>query len=226
MEAIILAGGLGTRLRDTVPDLPKPLAPINGVPFLTLLLEQLRDSSVISRAILATGYRAGQIEAHYNQNAPPLPITFSVETSPLGTGGALKQAAALATSDAIIVLNGDSYFDVDLKALVATFHPLTLAAAHVEETSRFGQLKFSSKTHQITSFVEKSASSGPGWINGGIYRIERSLLRQLPPVSSLENDLFSLLVHEEKAFAFPQAGLFIDIGTATSFAQAQTLLME
>ena len=121
MDAIILAGGLGTRLRKVLPDIPKPLAPVNGRPFLDALLEYLDCSENIGKVVLATGHLAEAIMDRYADAQYHFPIVFSREESLLGTGGAIKYALPLTSGDDVIVINGDTYADVDIRALLK-FH--------------------------------------------------------------------------------------------------------
>ena len=221
MDAIILAGGLGKRLRDIVSDVPKPLAPIQGKPFLDILLAQLDNR--VERVILAIGYQSEKIKEYY-RNAS---LIFSEEEVPLGTGGALKQALQLAHSSLVLVMNGDSYFDVDLESMLA-FHlasqaHLTLACREVEDVSRFGSISFD-ENQRISAFREKEAGAGKGWINGGIYLMDKNLLDSFPDTPfSLEQEGFPHLL-KKRVFAYPSAGKFIDIGTRDSYYQAQELL--
>ena len=221
MDAIILAGGLGKRLRNTVSDVPKPLAPIRGKPFLDILLAQLHGR--VERLILAIGYKSEQIKQYYHSRD----IFFSEESVPLGTGGALKQALQLALSFPVLVLNGDSYFGIDIEKLVS-FHlrqqaHLTIACHEVEDVSRYGSIFFDEK-HQVTAFHEKKASSGKGWINGGIYLMDKDLLNSFQQAPfSLEQEVFPFLL-KKRLFAYPSEGKFIDIGTKESYLKAQEIL--
>jgi D-glycero-alpha-D-manno-heptose 1-phosphate guanylyltransferase len=217
IESIILAGGLGTRLRECVPDLPKPLAPINGTPFLDILLKQMRTFPV-SSIVLAVGYKAEHIQDHYKGHS----LIFSVEDKPLGTGGALKKALALTTSDHVLVLNGDSFLDIDFAAFwqqhQETRADLTLACLKMEDAGRYGSVSFEEDTGRIRSFTEPSS-----WINGGVYLMQRDLLKAFPDSFSLEKEAFPALLHKN-LYGFPCEGTFIDIGTKSSFCEAQQLL--
>jgi len=226
VDAIILAGGFGTRLRDIVPNVPKPLAPINGVPFLDLLIDQIEKSGVVEKIVLAVGYRADAIIQYFENRSSGVPVLFSREEEPLGTGGAVRQAISLTTSDQIFVFNGDSYLNCSLSNMLTRFFkPLTIAYTYVENASRFGQLVVNSQ-NQVLAFREKSQNAEPGWINGGIYLFDRKVFdRSLPVVFSLEKDLFPQLL-KDGVFGFRTDGIFIDIGTPESFAKAQMILQE
>ncbi len=221
MDAIILAGGLGKRLRDTVSDVPKPLAPINGKPFLDLLLSQVSPHT--ERVILAVGYKSEQIKTHYPE------LLISEEKSPLGTGGALKQALALAKGAAVLAMNGDSYFGIEIDKLIA-FHQekeadLTIACREEDDVSRYGSIFFD-ESSRITAFHEKEEGSERGWINGGVYVMHQDLLDAFPcGAFSLEQEAFPSLLNK-KVFAYPSAGKFIDIGTKESYLQAQGYLCD
>jgi D-glycero-alpha-D-manno-heptose 1-phosphate guanylyltransferase len=226
VDCIVLAGGLGTRLRATVPDRPKPLALINGVPFLDILLKRLQG---MHKAVLAVGYRAQQIVEHYQQHPPLVPVEFSLEDSPLGTGGAVKRALAQTHSEHVLVLNGDSLLEVDLALLLHAHHErqadLTIACIAARDACRFGRLVLEPKSQRVLQFQEKSPDAAPGLINGGVYVMRRDLLSPLPlgDQFSLERDAFPMLV-SKRIFGHVCDGLFIDIGTASSFKEAQTLL--
>lgn len=227
MDAVILAGGLGTRLAATVPHLPKALAPIQGVPFLQLLFEQLAKSQIISKVVLALGYKADAIEHFLSTQSHPFQIALSIESSPLGTGGAVLHALNQTKTDTLLVLNGDSYFDLSLASFLA-FHqmkqaPASIASREMEDVSRYGAIEMDAQ-QRVISFFEKSPLLKRGWINGGLYLIQRDLLSPFPPASySLENDFLPEFV-KKGLFAYPDAGTFIDIGTQSSYFEAQHLL--
>ncbi len=223
--AIILAGGFGTRLAPILPHLPKALAPICGVPFLQILLRQLEKTSLFSKAILALGHKATDIQAYLEKAPLDLPIDYSIETTPLGTGGALLQALQKADTDLVLAMNGDTFFDLSFPDFIA-YHAakkadFTLACRHVPDASRYGRLELSSHG-KILSFQEKSSIPQEGWINGGIYLFHRHLFDGYHPKSySLEKDLLPSL---KELYAFPQKGTFIDIGTLQSYDEAQEIL--
>lgn len=224
IDAIILAGGLGTRLRETVPQVPKPLAPINGVAFLDLLFQQIERSKVVDRIILAIGYRAEIIQEHVRQKKINIPLLYSTEEKPLGTGGAVQRAIGLVRSEKVFVFNGDSYLDGSLSEMARQYRgPCTIAYTHVADAGRFGRLELD-KDQRVIAFREKESSRCPGYINAGIYLLEKKIFnRSLPEVFSLEKDLFSTIL-PEGIFGFSVSGSFIDIGTPESYLQAQTIL--
>jgi D-glycero-alpha-D-manno-heptose 1-phosphate guanylyltransferase len=216
MEAVILAGGLGTRLQSVVSHVPKPLAPILGRPFLDILLKHLPP---LEKIVLAVGHKAGLItEAYQSSN-----IEFSIEDEPLGTGGALKKALSHIKNEHLLVLNGDSYVHVDYPAFFEAHirydADLTLVYIPLEETGRFGKIKIDPLTHQIQAFQEKVG--GPGYVNAGVYLIRKSILDTFDGKFSLEKDVFPTL---SRIYGFPSSGPFIDIGTPESYILAQTVL--
>lgn len=219
-DAIILVGGLGTRLQKIVSQVPKPLAPINGTPFLDLLLQHFYASGQVRRIILAIGHKAHLIRAYYEKTS--FPLLFSEETSPLGTAGALKQALPLAATEDVWVLNGDSFFDVPFEKMRLAHQQnnadLTIACKEMEDVSRYGSVAFGFD-QRISNFQEKEAACGKGWINGGIYLMKRTLLESFSAFS-LEKEVFPALLNK-RVFAYPFPGKFIDIGTEESYHQAQ-----
>lgn len=227
LNAVILAGGLGTRLASVVSHLPKTLAPILGVPFLQLLLHQLETSGVVSKVILALGYKAPDVLSFLQNKSSPLNIEVSIESAPLGTGGALLHALPKTESNPILVLNGDSYFDLSLPSFLS-FHQkhkadITIASQKIDDTSRYGSLEIDSQ-FRITRYCEKTATPQPGWMNAGIYLIQKELLTPFPPGTySIEKDIFPLFL-QKKIFAYPHQGTFIDIGTPNSYNHAQEIL--
>lgn len=231
MDAIILAGGLGTRLRPVIADLPKPLAPVCGHPFLDFLFHQLQQCEGIEKIVLAVGYRAYQIVAHCEKHPPSFPLLFSFEEAPLGTGGALAHAASFTTSQTVCVLNGDSYLGFSWHAFLhahrASKAQMTIACHEVEDVSRYGAIDFHPVTHRVECFEEKGEARGKGWINGGVYLIERELFSTLPKKEAfnLEKEGFPLLL-KKPIFAYLSSGTFIDIGIEASYKEAQLLLKE
>ncbi|PIS00651.1 MAG: D-glycero-D-manno-heptose 1-phosphate guanosyltransferase [Chlamydiae bacterium CG10_big_fil_rev_8_21_14_0_10_35_9] len=226
MDCIILAGGLGTRLKSKVPDLPKALAPINGTPFLEILLQRLSHSSLVKRVIFSIGYKGSMIQQYIASKSYPFECVFSLEDTPLGTGGATFHALEQTNSSTVFVMNGDSYFNICLSSFF-DFHQknsadITIACLKAEDSSRFGSIEISSEK-RILSFKEKSNNSS--LINGGIYCINKEVFLSLPfqKSFSLEHDAFPHLI-KHKMFAYISPEDFIDIGTEESYMQAQKFL--
>lgn len=224
MEAILLAGGLGTRLRSVVPDLPKPMAPVAGRPFLDLILDEL-DRAGFTAAILAVGYRHEAIRAHYGERYKHLALRYSVEPEPLGTGGAIRLAWPADAAAPLFVLNGDTFLALDYRAMLAAHvragAALTMAVCEVADVARYGALELADG--RVHGFREKGPG-GPGWINGGVYLMAPALRARMPAGAfSFEQDLLVPQVRALRPLAFPAAGLFIDIGIPEDYARAQTL---
>lgn len=225
VTAAILAGGLGTRLRSRIADRPKVLALVHGRPYLAYLLEQLADAGVRA-VVLLTGYLADQVRAAFGEHYAGLRLVYSCEPSPLGTAGALRHALPHLSSSTILLLNGDSYCEVSLPDLWA-FHcrqtvDFSLVLTPVKDCSRYGRVQIG-PDGRILRFEEKSEAHGAGWVNAGIYLINRSLIHEVPPdvPVSLERDLFPLWTTEKSCFGFPSQGRFLDIGTPESYSQAE-----
>jgi len=221
--ALILSGGLGTRLRSVVSDRPKVLAPVAGRPYLTHLLDQLAEAG-LRRAVLCTGYRADQVRAAFGTRYGELDVAYSEETEPLGTGGALRLALPQVESTTVLVLNGDSYCAADLAGFWS-FHRNRQSAAsllltRVADTRRFGSVSLD-VAGRISQFREKGRAPGPGLINAGIYLLARRLIEAIPVrrAVSLERDVFPTLVGSDLS-GFATSSAFIDIGTPESYAAA------
>jgi D-glycero-alpha-D-manno-heptose 1-phosphate guanylyltransferase len=225
-EALVLCGGLGTRLRSVYDAGPKALAPIGGRPFLGYMLDWLHAQGV-RRAVLCVGYRAEQIQQLYPAGQGDPQIAYSVEPEPLGTAGALKYAEARFQGDRFFVVNGDSLADISLAALL-DFHcekhaAMTLATVPASSSSRFGSVEIDAEG-RVTGFREK-AEAGPGvhQVNAGVYVMERSLLDEIPAARkvSLEREIFPVLAGRG-LYGLETGGSFIDIGVPVDFASAQT----
>lgn len=224
--AVILAGGLGTRLRSVLADVPKVLAPVRGRPFLAWLLDKLVEAG-LRHIVLCTGYRGDTVRQTFGDCYRSALIEYSQEAAPLGTGGALMQALPLARSPSILALNGDSYCDADLAAFQAWHlrHEFagSLLLAEVPDSSRYGRVQTSGHG-RIRSFEEKGGDTGRGWINAGIYLLRGDLLsdaagstRSKNGMVSLERDLLPRWI-ETGLGGCPCEGKFLDIGTPESFA--------
>lgn len=220
-EAIVLAGGLGTRLRGVVDDVPKPLAPVAGRPFLAWLLDALAKQG-LRRVVLATGYRGEQIEAALGKDWQGMSLEYSREAEPLGTGGAIALAMRHIAGDACFVLNGDTWVDLDYVAFdgQTAGAPLGMALAHVPDVARYGAVIV--EDNRVTGFLEKG-TSGPGFINAGVYRITRVLADAFPKVGafSFERDVLVPAVAHARVAGFAGTRGFIDIGVPEDYRRAQ-----
>ena len=225
VEAIILAGGLGTRLRPLVSAAPKAMAEVAGRPFLEYLLGQLRAEGITS-AVVCTGHMADAIASHFGDGRRwGMELRYSVEVEARGTAGALKLAERMLTGDRWLLMNGDSLFDISLQHLIdahaASPALVTIALARVADGHRYGRVTLA-PDGVIRAFAEKSDAATPGLINSGLYVIERQLLDQIPadrPVS-LEREVFPKLVGNSIR-GVPFDGYFIDIGVPHDFLRAQ-----
>jgi D-glycero-alpha-D-manno-heptose 1-phosphate guanylyltransferase len=231
LQAVILCGGLGTRLSRAVPGLPKSLAPIAGRPFLDYLLNHLATAG-IRDLVFCTGYRSESIEAEYATGARlGLSIEYSVESSPLGTAGALKQAAPLIRSNPFFLLNGDSFLDLDFHRLLnqhhATAATATMTLAQIASPLRYGAITLHANG-AVHTFAEKGtaiAKPSPAGtlINAGIYALNRDVLDRIPaapPAVSFEYDTLPSLIGRG-LFGFVSNGFFIDIGIPDDYQRAQ-----
>lgn len=224
-EAIVLAGGLGTRLQGVVADLPKSLAPVNGRPFAAYQLDMLAASG-ITRVIFATGHLAGKIESALGRDWNGMRLDYSVEDMPLGTGGAVRQAAGMANGDALIVFNGDTYLELDPVAFAADMVDagagIGVALADVADVARYGEVRL--VQGRVLGFGEK-AGHGPGRINAGVYYFSRSAIGSFPARRSfsLEKEVLEPAAAAGELHAFTDTAGFIDIGIPEDYARAQVL---
>jgi D-glycero-alpha-D-manno-heptose 1-phosphate guanylyltransferase len=229
VDAAILAGGFGTRLRSVVSDRPKVLAEVAGRPFITFLLDQLVTAGVRS-VVLCTGYMADLVESTLGETYGPLKLHYSRETTPLGTGGAVRAAMPHLRSATVLVLNGDSYCQSDLTAFYAKHVERNAKASilltHVPDAGRYGSVS-TDTAGLVTEFAEKRPNAGPGWINAGFYLIERDLLAGIPEgqAVSIERDVFPQWIGRGLN-GVPIGQALLDIGTPESLAAATTFLKE
>ena len=222
MECVVLAGGMGTRLRSVVADLPKCLAPVAGRPFLDWLLDDLEGAGA-GHIILSLGYLHEAVEKHLAEHPRKARISCVVEDTPLGTGGGVRLALTKATEDDVFMLNGDTFFGVDYAAM-GTFHgsskaTATLALKPMRDFSRYGEVRCG-EDGRITAFREKQPCA-EGLINGGVYLLRRDALAAKPDRFSLEKDFFEPLAAEGSLAGFRSEGYFIDIGIPEDYARAQ-----
>jgi D-glycero-alpha-D-manno-heptose 1-phosphate guanylyltransferase len=223
MDAIILAGGKGKRLRSVVSSVPKPLASVNGKPFLDILLEQLNRSPCIGKVVLAVGYKSEQIISQYeNCSRYNFDIQFSVEDKLLGTGGAIKKAIAHTDTDNILVLNGDSYVSVNISGLIheheETNASMTMVLSEVENANRYGSVQLGSD-HRIIKFEEKKYDPTRGLINAGIYAIKIEIFDTIDDdlIVSMEHDIIPGMLGCSSVYGYVSHGKFIDIGTPETY---------
>jgi len=222
MEAIVLAGGFGTRLRQVVPDLPKPMAPIAGRPFLEILLSTLARKG-FTRVVLSLGFMAEKIIAHFGDRYAGMELVHEVEQQPLGTGGAIRVALVLCESDHVFVFNGDTYLNLEVDELEslwqARHHPV-IVVREVPDTARFGRVEVNGG--RVSAFREKG-SSGIGLINAGCYVLPQGALDAFPLGQnfSLETEYLAKELNSIHFDGFVTRGGFIDIGVPEDYSRAQ-----
>ncbi len=228
-EAIVLAGGLGTRLRSVVSDIPKAMAPIAGQPFLAYLLQFL-EAQGIARVVLAVGYRNDAILDFFGSRHQGLQLLYSVEDEPLGTGGALQRALPHIDGAFAFVLNGDTFLRLNYPAMAATLQQqpdarLIVALRQVPDAGRYGAVKV--ERGRIQGFTARG-TAGPGLINAGCYLVARDIFERypMPTKFSFEADFLEARVTALRPLAFECDAPFIDIGIPEALAEAQTLIPE
>lgn len=227
MEAIVLAGGFGTRLRRLVADVPKPMAPIAGRPFLEILLSSLARKG-FSRVVLSLNFMAEKISNHFGSQFAGMDIAYAVEDTPLGTGGAIRLALKACTQDHVFVFNGDTYLDLEVQSLDQHWqtkrHPIVVGR-QVLDTSRYGRLVVDGE--RVTCFAEKGIA-GAGLINAGCYVLATDSLVRFPlnKPFSIETDYLRREVTRTTVEVFVTEGMFIDIGIPEDYTLAQTLLQN
>ncbi|MCK5014392.1 MAG: nucleotidyltransferase family protein [Candidatus Omnitrophica bacterium] len=215
-DCVILCGGLGARLQSVVKDVPKVMAEVNGAPFLDLIVGHLKGQG-IERVVLCTGYKANFVENYYRDHDFGITIDFSRENEPLGTGGALRNAREIISSDPFFVLNGDSFISVDLQAFL-DFHREKKALAsvlvsQVNQAKDFGSVQLD-QSGKITGFCEKMKDDVQPLVNAGIYCFDQAVFSCMPEDEkfSLETDFFPALEGKE-FYGYRSDQEFIDIGT-------------
>jgi len=224
-EAIILAGGFGTRLSSVVSDLPKCMAPINGKPFLDYQLDYL-DVFGIERVILSVGYLHEKIIEHYGHQYKNFKLDYAIEKEPLGTGGGLKLALKLANGPLVYVLNGDTFFHIDYKKFLDIHRgmesKLSIVLRELDDVKRYGSIE-RDEGKRISGFWEKNNKSGKGFINGGVYIFNKRFFesQNLPDKFSLEKDFFEKIYKTEKIYGILCRQYFIDIGVPEDYKKAQ-----
>ena len=228
-DSILLCGGAGLRLRSVIGGAPKGMASVDGRPFLELLLRQLRRNG-FKRAILAVGYQQDVIESHFGKRALDLDLVYSREFFPLGTGGALRNAVDLVQSDNVLVMNGDSYTDVNLGKFVSAYHEAKADASVVvvpaDGRSDCG-FAVMNADGMLTGFEEKKSPLHAAYVNAGIYLLSRAMLKAIPPniAISIERELIPGWLHQHRLISGRiYSGACLDIGTPDRYRDAQTLL--
>lgn len=228
-EAIVLAGGFGTRLKDVVQDVPKPMAPIQDLPFLHFLFLYLKDEG-IERVVLSVGYKYEVIQEFFGKEYQGIEVEYAIEDTPLGTGGGIWNAMKMIEDDAAFVVNGDTFFDVQLNRLNQVFDgagaSFAMALKPMKNFDRYGTVEIDESSN-ILAFEEKKAKEH-GMINGGIYLLKKGVLESLGLENkfSFEQDFLEKFKGEVKMVATPFDNYFIDIGIPEDYHQAQSDFKE
>lgn len=224
-EIILLAGGLGTRLRDAVPDLPKAMAPVNNKPFLEYQLDYINRFGP-RKVILSTGYLSNSIENYFGSGYKNLDLIYSFENEPLGTGGAIRLAFSHVCSPHAMVMNADTMFRINLDSFfqshIENLANVSIALRKVDDISRYGAVEINEES-EIVAFREKSGIKSSGFINGGIYLIKTRFFKglDLPEKFSLENEMFPAFRSHKKYFGAIFDNYFLDIGIPEDYNRAQ-----
>lgn len=225
MEAVVLAGGFGTRLKAVVPNLPKPMAPIAGRPFLEILLAMLARKG-FTRVVLSLGFMAEKIISHFGDNYLGMDLIYEVEDFPLGTGGAIRAALKNCMADHAFIFNGDTYLDLEVDELELIWkrnHNSLIVVREVSDTTRFGRVNLDGG--RVVDFLEKGLA-GRGFINAGCYVLPRNILDEFPlgQEFSIETDFFVKYLQLIRFNGFVTKSQFIDIGVPEDYALAQNEL--
>lgn len=227
-EAIVLAGGLGTRLRPLVNDRPKPMADINGRPFLAYLLDDLTTKG-INRIILSVGHLHEMIRDFFGTFYTGCEVVYVVENTPLGTGGGLQLALGSALSEELFVINGDTWFPVPFELPEEIYRrqhaDMVIVLRKVDDASRYGTIVMA-PDGRINAFREKTGSATPGLINGGVYLMKSNLFAsaKLPPQFSLETDFLEKSTSRKRIFGVVSDAQFLDIGLPETYSTAAQIL--
>ncbi len=227
MEALILAGGMGTRLKKVVPNLPKPMAPIKEKPFLAILIQYLKKQHFTS-VVISVGYKAKEITNYFGSSYAGLSIKYSFEKYPLGTGGALKKALKLCSSNFVFICNGDTFVEFSPEEVINLSknnkYPI-IVGVEVSDTTRYSRLILKDKS--LTGFSDKGLF-GKGIINAGIYYLPKSIFYgySLSESFSLESDFLIPFFNKFKFYCSLTNGIFIDIGIPEDYEKASSLLVK
>ena len=223
-EAIILAGGLGTRLREVIPDLPKCMAPVAGRPFLFYVINYLRSQG-IEKFIFSVGYKHETIENYLNEQFSTLDFNCIIEKEPLGTGGAIQLALHKAIEKDVLVVNGDTLFKIDASKLISLHSSknadCSIALKPMKYFDRYGSVMLNND-HSISGFAEKKFHE-TGYINGGIYILDKEKFEgeTLPEKFSFEKDYLEKFYSKRQLYGLVQDVYFIDIGIPDDYERAQ-----
>jgi D-glycero-alpha-D-manno-heptose 1-phosphate guanylyltransferase len=225
MEAIILAGGIGSRLRSIIKDVPKPMALVDGKPFLEMILDNLNHTG-FTKVILSVGYLSDVIVNYFGDNYKKIKIEYAVENERLGTGGAIKYALQFCSDEYAFVFNGDTFLNIDVNAVIdlkSIEHLPVIVSRHVDDVSRYGALAISG--NKLTGYREK-LDLGPGVINAGCYYLPTNIMNSFTnlKVFSFEKYAIPEIIQNPGFVVYKHDGLFIDIGIPEDLFLASTAL--
>jgi D-glycero-alpha-D-manno-heptose 1-phosphate guanylyltransferase len=228
MKVVILAGGFGTRLQSIVRDIPKPMADINGVPFMELLMLNMIKYGT-KEFIICVSYKKEVIMEYFGSAYKGIPIKYSIENTPLGTGGAIKRVFDIYGIDDAVVINGDSFVKMDYKKFYNNFKNeiLAIALKYVQDTSRYGLVE--TEYSKTIKFKEKTSNIKPGYINIGVYLISKKLWAMYPSLSerfSFEKDILEQYIEKYNPKFLETEDCFIDIGIPESYKMARREFKE
>lgn len=230
---VVLAGGLGTRLKDVINDVPKPLAPIEGKPFLNYLLSYWVKNKA-KKIILSVGYKNHQIKKHFGNNYKGVPIEYVIEDVPAGTGGAvLKVLDEINMPDDFFIINGDTLFLNDQKSMISAHvdneADFTVCLRNIEDAGRYHRIQVDN-TNKLYSILEPDNKKVSGLINGGVYIVNRKVFDDFSieqgKVVSLENEILPKIISTNKVYGVVDGGAFIDIGIPNDYFRAKSFLNE
>ncbi len=228
IEVIILAGGLGTRLKEIVKDVPKPMASVGGKPFLWYIFKWLKNYHV-SKVVVSAGSGSDKIIEYFDKEFQGIPLFYAVEEFQLGTGGAVRYALPLTNEKNILILNGDTYFPIDLNIFgffhINNMNKISLALKPMKDFSRYGSVECTD--NKITRFNEKKYCH-EGLINGGIYLLDRTYIesKKLPEVFSFEKEILENEADPENLKCMVFDTPFIDIGIPEDYYRAESILRK
>jgi NDP-sugar pyrophosphorylase family protein len=224
IDVVVLCGGLGTRLRSVVANNPKPMADVNGQPFLAHIMDYLTGAGFV-HFVLGCGYKAEAVRSYFEIWEKKVSIEYSLEKIPLGTGGAVKNALPFLRSNPVLVLNGDSFCRVDYDGLLATHAQtsasITMAVSRMASRADYGQIELGD-SDRVLGFREKGMNTEGGWINAGVYVFDKRVIEQMPdsiPLS-LEKDVFPAWIGGDFR-AFRTEEPVYDIGTPERYELAR-----
>ncbi len=228
-EAVILAGGLGTRLKSEVPDLPKCMAPVAGRPFIDHLIHFFLKAG-IDTFVFALGYKSEHVISHLKDNWKDLKYNYTIETEPLGTGGAILLASTAIKGDDFFVFNGDTMFSIEPGQIIQVHQVnnafITISLKPMKNFDRYGTVDITND-HKISGFREKSFCK-EGLINGGIYLVNKTKLLSLhlPERFSFEKDVLEIQTKVGTVYGTIFDSYFIDIGIPEDFRKANSDFMR